>query len=418
MKLSGQKIKAGALQLVVSIALVLFLLIGIFLLRKGFTSHLLSVVAIEKQLQLNVESATAVIGQYKFESMQDSIVTTLFPEINDQTKITFKPWGVYDVGIISTQIQKRTFKKIFLFGAKKTKISAYPSLYLADPNRYLSLGGCTYLGDNTFLPGYGVRKGYINGIGYMRDRLVFGESKRAGHNLPKLSDKVTRRYQELVLKKELPSGFEYATNTQKTLKQSFFLNTMLVEEDDDIDLHGCSITGNIIIRSGGKVVIDSTSTIDQAVVIGKEIEINNGFKGRGQFLASKMIQVGERSQLKMPSALVLLDYTGEGSILLKDQVDFIGDIVFYSRSNNLVPALKIGKKNHMVGQVYCDGYCDFEGVLFGSLYTKGFVSITPNSFNQNFLLNACIDVERKPDEFVGAGVTEDEIELAKIDVLF
>lgn len=414
-----KKIKGGALQLVIAIALVLFLIIGIFLLRKNLTVSLLSSASVEEQLQLNIRSAVTYLEHKNESELEDSLTMTLFPELNDVTKIQIKPWGMFDVGIISSKIRNRQRKYACFLGRDFGDRNELPSLYFSDPNRYLSVGGFTYLGNNTHLPGFGVRKAYVNGIGYYREQLVFGASHQASGSLPGLNVELETRYNEFIALDADKIQVEWYEGDiiGGTLKRSFFEKPLLIKSTNDLELKDVELVGNIIIHADGILNIDSTAVIDQCLIVAKDIIIGSGFSGRGQFFATENIHAGERSCFFMPTIFTLINPLS-GSVILEDFTTFTGNIILKDESRELRPILEIGDRCRLIGQIYCDGFCDFKAVLFGSLYTKGFVAITPNSFNQNYLLNACIDVERMPEEFGGINLIEGNPAFKEIEILF
>lgn len=418
-KLLKKKIRAGALQLVITIALLFFLLTATFLLRKGLTGQLISMTQTEEQLFLNIESAVTILEHARIQA-PDSLYLSLYPEINDSTFLKIKPWGMFDIGLISTKAHNRQKQAAFLFGSTPAIEQDLPSLYFSDPDRYLSVSGDTYLGDNTYLPAYGIRSASINGTGYYGDRLVYGDQFKADSILPRLSQNLVDRYNQYLFINVDRSNTDYYFDDifGKTLKQSFFQNTTLIESDENLDLSGTKLSGNIIVRSGGKITIGNTSQIDQCILIAKNIQIEEGFRGRGQFFASDSIVVGDNSQLLMPSILTVINPKGSCLVELEKGVSFSGDIIMYTESKELLPSLKINEKCKLIGQVYCHGYCDFKAALYGSLYIKGFVAITENSFNQNLLLNACIDVGRMPAEFAGVTFFDKETRLKHIETLY
>ena len=414
-----KRIKAGALQLVIAVALVLFLLIGIFLLRKGLTGHLMAVVQTDEQLQLNLESEMVLLENRDESAAIDSSTFNLFPEFGDSTSYRLKPWGMFDVALISSRIRNQEKRAILLMGRAIGRKEELPSLYFSDPDRYLSVAGFTWLGNNTYLPGFGARKAYINGIGYFRETLVQGTSEKAAAELPELGEKLKARYADCFEDPEMTDASEYFSGNIEgaTLKHSFGGNSLLIESTDDINLQGANLSGNIIIKSEGKITLDKTSRLDNCLVVGKSIRIEPGFRGRGQFFAADTLIIGSGSQLLMPTVVAVIDTSEIGFIGMGKDAALYGNIVFSSAGRVFRTGLKIEEACKIIGQVHCCGYADFSGTVFGSFYTKGFVSISERSFNQNLLLNVCIDAERLPDEYAGLNLIDDMAHLKYIERL-
>nr|WP_320154139.1 hypothetical protein [uncultured Draconibacterium sp.] len=413
-----KKIKAGALLLVIGIALILFMLIGLYMLRKGLTHRLLSAAHTEEQLRYNIQSAISFLENK--EDIQTSYDFSFFPDLGDSTTIKINNWGFFDTGLINSKLNNQNKKGIFLLGGNLGARDELPSLYHSDPDRYLSIGGFTYLGTNTYLPRYGIRKAYVNGVGYYRDSLVYGEQHQAQLKLPNLSEKILLRYKQFISNPSASIATISPSDDYQSLalKRSFFDKTYLIESDHDIDLRGISLIGNIIVHSNGNILIDSTSTIDQCILIGQTIEVNSNFKGRGQLLAQKSIFIDENCRFYSPSILSVLNGSSQGKITLEEQVFFNGTILLKSTHSELDADLKIENTCKIIGQIYCDAFCDFNGVLFGSLFTNGFIQITPNSFNQNYLANACIDIERMPAEYSSINIFDNDAQFKYTDKLY
>ena len=419
LKLLKTRNKAGALQLVISIALLFFLLTGSFLIRKGLNERVMSWAQTEKQLQLNINSAVTLIENSNIQ-YSDSLLLCLFPEINDSTSIKIAPWGFYDLAYVRSKIQNKQRQAVFLLGKDFESKADLPSLYFSDANRYLSISGDTYLGENSYLPAYGIRKASINGIGYSREQLVFGQQFQANSLLPKLSPQLVKRYSQFISgDTEETETYSYSDSWEgNVIEQSFFQDPIYIESSEDLDLRETKLIGNIILKTAGNILIDKTSEIDQCILIAKTIHINDGFTGRGQFLATDSIVVGNSSNILMPSVFAIINQKDSCLIKFEENVSFSGNIIMQTESKELLPSLIIKDECKLIGQVYCSGYCDFQAVLFGSLYTKGFISITENSFNQNLLLNTCIDISRMPDEFSGVSLIANSVHFKHIETLF
>ncbi|TKG88106.1 hypothetical protein EYV94_27620 [Puteibacter caeruleilacunae] len=414
-----QKINGGALQLVIAIALVLLLIIGTFLLRKGLTDHFLASAQTVSQLQRNISSSVTMLESRAATSQQDSIDVSLFPLLGDSTRINMKEWGLFDVAQIRTTIRNHSIGKAFLMGSDIGDRSVIPSLYMADPSRYLSIGGFAYIGNNSYLPGFGIRKGYVNGVGYYRDQLTFGKSYKAEKELPPLAGKHLSRLEMFISQGWNDPMVPYDKDLETgPVRRSFLEPTLLIEVSDEAELQGVHLVGNIIVCSSGNIRIGGQTKIDQCLVVAESISIDPGFEGRGQFFASKSIKLGKGSKLKMPSVLAVHNTTEHAEITIEEGAELIGNIISNSFDSKPTSQLGILDRTRIVGQVYCNGYCDFHGTLLGSLYTKGFITIKPGSFYQNYLVNVCIDSDRLPEEFMGVSLTKSNAKYRKLDELF
>lgn len=394
------------MQYTIVFSLLILMSLSLFLMYVRLSS--LEVYSSQRQSQLveNINSSVVLLeNQPKLFDTQKHRVKLLDDTtyIND---IEISEWGFYDKVKIRSGRGKQQLSKNFLFTDNITKNKRVPSLYLSGSNQYLSVGGKTYLGNNTFLPAYGIRKSYVNGIGYNRDSLIQGDSFKAARTLPKLNSIWEERYRNLKKRIDLlPGSTNLREIKQDSITVSFNDETLVLKCSDDYSLEDKYLNGNIVL-TGAKIRIANTSQIHRCIVLADTILVENQFNGEVQLFAKNYIELGDSSVLRVPSILYLHNKRSTDQILIKSRTIFQGDVIvpLYIRDSNEILVIEEGCK--MIGQIYCNGYASFEGILFGSFYTNGFRKRSRNGLYENYLIDVCIDSKRIPDEYGGISLID------------
>ncbi len=417
-KLFGLKVKGGALQYTIVFSLLILMSLSLFLMFVRLSA--LEVYTSQKQSQLvdNINSAIVILEnkaqlfdkqKFGIQLLQDSTYSTNF-EISE--------WGFYDkVKIVSSKGLLQV-SKTYLFADNITKNNLIPSLYLSGAKQYLSIGGKAYLGNNTYLPGNGIRKSYVSGIGYSRDSLVQGKSFKAGKNLPKLNEKWDERYQRLKTRVNVSSDHTVLSILKKdSIAVSFNDETLVLRCPDKYRLSDKYLDGNIII-TGTKILISNTCSIHRCIVLADTIVVDKQFKGEVQLFAQHYIEIGESSVLKVPSVLYLNNSDKTDQIVVKSRTKFQGEIIIPHYIRDRKEILVIQQGCQMIGQIYSNGYSSFDGVLFGSFYTTGFIKSSSSGLYENYLVDVCIDSKRLPAEYCGISLINKSNEKACVEEVY
>lgn len=400
------KVKGGALQYTIVFSLLILMSLSLFLMYVRLSA--LEIYSSQKQSQLidNINSSIVMLEnnpdlfdrpKQRIQLLDDSTY------IND---IEISEWGFYDRVKVVSRKGRQQLSKTFLFADNIKSNKRIPSLYMSGANQYLSVGGKAYLGNNTFLPAYGIRKSYVDGIGYNRDSLVQGNSYKAAKVLPKLNKRWEERYKNLKNKLIKSSDLANMVELKKdSLSASFNDDPLVIMCPDNYCLKKKYLNGNIIL-AGRKIRITKTCRIHRCIVMADTIVVDNQFHGEVQLFAKNYIEVGDSSVLKVPSILYLNNTSNNDIILIKSQTKFQGDIIVPHPIRDPKEILIVEGGSKMIGQIYCNGYASFEGVLFGSFYTSGFMKRSRNGLYENYLVDVCIDSNRLPDEYCGISLTE------------
>ncbi|WP_458628638.1 hypothetical protein [Winogradskyella sp. PC D3.3] len=400
------KLKAGALQMTLFIAIVIALLLTAFIL----------LVQIHKRFSVKNDFIIETV-QNTNKGIHYALANSLV--LNDTTTIDLKDedfkslkvhrefWGVFEKIISNSRIKTNALKKVALIGGEQPKTDRL-ALYLQDNNKPLVLVSDTKIKGLTYLPKRGVKAGTISGEFYYGSQLIYGESKVA-QDLPKLFTEVNSQFNTIKdkgsnAKDEQFLKFEF----DKVYKNSFLDATKFMFSNNEIYLDNMSLIGNIIIQSKTKIVVDPSCVLKDVILIAPEIEIQNNVKGNFQAIASKNILIGEHVELGYPSALVINKNKGipteeQSKIVVNNSAIIKGVIVYLdsSASNDFKVQVELKEMAILIGEVYCNKNLELKGTVYGSIFTKNFIAKQSGSIYQNHIYNGTIIVNELPQEYVG-----------------
>lgn len=404
------KLKAGALQFTIAFSLLVLMAVLSFLVFHELRGKELIAVQMHENLSRDIGSAVLILEESPALFSQDSSVFYLHADVfTDSVQVTVTEWGFYHCAVLQNQFRQISRQRTFLFTDDISRNQLKPSLYFSDPHRYLSIGGKTFLGNDSWLPAYGVRKAYVNGIGYYRDSLVQGSSHQAEDTLPALQTKLEKKYTQLLESiTAADSSVDLAViSTADTVFNSFQSKRLIIHCPTDAVVENISLQGNIIL-TGTQIDIRNTATLENCIILAESVKIEDQFRGSGQFIVSQAISAGDSCIFDPLTVFYTESGSVAGSIHLGEECYFTGDIILPELVSSDSEILTIGEDTKMIGQVYCNGIISFKGTLFGSLFCRGFIHRMPNGLYNNYLFNVCIDYQRLPCEYGGLALTEKE----------
>jgi len=406
------KLKAGALQLILFILVVIALLLTAFIL----------LVNTHKRFQIQADfiiEATRNADKGINYSLQNTI------RLDDTTAINLKDedykslkvhrgfWGVFEKITTVSQIKSNRFQKIALIGAIQPENNR-TVLYVQDNNKPLVLVGDTKIEGTAFLPKQGVKSGTISGQSYYGSQLIYGQTK-VSSNLPEVfSETITHIKSIDYLDSKIKSHQFIAIESGNQYINSFLKPCQVVFSNNDLYLKEISLTGNIIIQSKTKIIVEASSTLKDVVLVAPEIEIQNNVAGNFQAIASKNIIVGKSVRLDYPSALVLnekkristqkiINESITQSIIINDNSTIKGLILFLGQDQpkNYKAQIKLKEKATIIGELYCNKNTELEGTVYGTVYSNNFIANQYGSIYQNHIYNGMININELSEEYVG-----------------
>ncbi|GAA3590985.1 hypothetical protein GCM10022396_05570 [Flavivirga amylovorans] len=305
-----------------------------------------------------------------------------------------KNWGFYDILICKTVFKNDTISKTVLVGSIKKAIDNF-ALYVTDYDKPLKLSGNTKVSGNIEIPNGRIEQAYINGQKGNAINLK-GQQLKSKDKLPKI-DKVID-----IDVSGLPRLSFNTINEEKIHINGFDRDTKVIDLNGITSLKDISYKGNFILYSINDLEIDSSVTLHDVVVMAPVIKIESGFKGNIQIIATSEVVIEENVSLMYPSSIYIKNDTDIVSIEIKKNSTLVGGIVIDgdTYNNSLERKLFINESATIIGNVYCYGSTELKGSIIGSLYTDRFFLNTEASNYENIILNASINKDKLPDNFV------------------
>lgn len=410
-----KKIKAGSLQLVTFITVVIALLLGCFILlvyaQKQFRvkTYLLkdTIQSIDKGMSYALQNNT--LGK-------DSIALILD---NDATvNIKSELWGTYLKIGVTSRLKNFRYKKTALIGAKQ--LPKQTALYLKENNKALVLVGHTKISGECYLPKHGVKSGNISGQSYNGNQFIDGTISVI-NKFPKLNFQVRNYIQNIhSFYDSNKSLVSFAVKPKTLVSNSFENPTIIALSSDTIYLEDISLTGNIVIQSYSKISVSHSAKLKDVILIAPKIEIEEGVKATFQAFASEHIFVGNNCELQYPSALVLVKpftekFEEEDRIQLNSNSKLQGNIIILGLKDikNYNPQVAINAGAIVEGEIYCEQTLELKGKVLGTVFTDNFIARANGAYYQNHLLNAEINAVELNNEYVGLPIVNHKKGVAK-----
>jgi len=405
------KIKSGALQFTVFIAVLIALLLA------GLVLYAYTFIYMKEQSKGAIENIQiADIGiQSLLEQSElntDTAKIDFLKKENQILKTHLSQWGVFQKGITVTQFRKKKFVKTAIIGSLLTADNS-PTLYLQETHNGLSVVGNTKIKGIAYLPSQGISSGYIAGNSYYGSQLIYGRTEKSTSELPKLEknllDALSFYLKEYKIDRQedfinLNSGLKI-TNSFKSATKGFY-------SQNAITLENKILSGNIIIKSETSIKIKKTALLKDLILIAPIIEIEDETSGCFQAIASRKIIIGKKCNLSFPSALMLFQdnknspiespiYSAipDNQIFIDTQSNIKGSVIYLQtkEKSDFLTQVVLEKDSKIKGHVYCNGNFDIRGTVSGSVYTRQFTANQAGSIFVNHIYNATIENENIPE---------------------
>lgn len=407
------KLKSGALQFTVFIAVLIALLLSALLLYAYTFIYMKeqSKGAIEN-IQLSNIGIDYLLEQSELTT--DTISISLIKKENQTIKVNLSQWGLFEKATSISQFRKKKFTKVAIIGST-INAKESPTLFLQETQTPLAVVGNTMIKGNIYLPKQGVRSGYIAGNSYYGTQFIYGDIKNSTTQLPPLKKSTTDALSFYINQYKPNNANDYInlSNTQNNIN-SFKKYTKNIYQKGPIFLDAIKLTGNIIIKSDTLIKVTKLALLKDIILIAPIIEIDNGTVGSFQAIASNRITVGKGCDLGYPSALVLYQDTKPKSNEISTNTfenkihigseSIIKGSVFYYKTNeetNFLTQIVLEENALIKGQLYCNGNFELKGKVYGSVYTKQFIANQSGSIFVNHVYNGIIKNENIPNMIGG-----------------
>lgn len=407
------KIKAGALQFVLFIGVVVAVLLMAFMLLSHthslFDKKTDVVISLIKGADFGINSSLN-----KSIGLGDQIAIKDENDLSIDIQVNRDFWGIFEIRSVSSAHKNTSMVKTALVGGKD--VDGMPALYVSDKQRPVIIAGNSSITGTAFLPKQGIKMGNIHGNSYHRNQLVYGKKLQSKATLPQLGSDLQMRLDQLARRGYTPKGEMVAMTRNMALKNSFQAPTKIIR-DRVVHLKDIQLIGNIIISASDEIIVEASAQLNDVVLLAPKIIIKDWVNGYFQAIASESITVGKKCLLSYPTALVVnkkgtsgpskdansQQFTNNPGIYI-DSYTEIGGVVMVLEDNEerqFIPQIKIDDNAKIVGEVYCTKNLELKGRVNGSVTTDAFVALENGSVYQNHLYNGMINSTHLPRAYVG-----------------
>lgn len=304
-------------------------------------------------------------------------------------------WGFFEVVGAQKTGEKETHIKMGFVGYLVPETPHY-SLYLLDEGTPLTLCGKTHISGDVYLPPQGVKRGYAGGLQYEGEQLIYGNTFKSESSMPKIFHDTRDIIHDFVSNTLMDEPHQFVTLDDLTEDHfnPFTNPTKIVYDESPIFLSNIDCRGKYFIESEVAVIVDKTAYLEHVIIKAPYIEIDEGFKGSVQCIASDSVFIDEHCHLQYPSVVSLIveqEKPGFKSVMISDSSSIEG-LVFVSATGQEKKStlLTMQEGASVLGQVYCNGIMNAKGKITGMLVCRRTILFTPSSIHENYLLNTSI----------------------------
>lgn len=345
------------------------------------------------KLNSNVNSGIHyVMGNRAVMNYSEPHARDLFGDETDTVTVMRKPWGIFEVAVSTARQGNQATVRSALITALPDEIGK-AALYVPDNNAPLYLVGNTIIKGTAYLSERKLSTGYIDGQDYKGSKLMYGDMLKSEPLLPPLD--TTAIHELKLLLNEQPAG--YRLNVLERFpygsRHSFASpQTNYYYSEQSIDIDG-TMAGNIIIHSAMKIRVTAQASLEHVLLLAPVIDIDKGFKGSMQCVATRLITVGAESHLMYPSTLSLVGADEDSLIRIDHEAVVEGVVIIpgYDQTLGSRGTLKMEKGALLHGMAYINGAADIQGTVWGHVMTRTVQSKAGSTVYGNHMLNAIID---------------------------
>lgn len=403
-------LKASALFYAIVISALVAMASGSLILSAYFTRLETITYLKEEQLQLNVISGiTYLLSSQQEVQPGQPYAVDLYGTGQDSVLLEKKAWGVYEIALCRAIWDHREVKAAALTGSLLKGKERF-ALWLADQDKPLSLAGSTKIKGDAWLPKAGVQRAYIEGQSYSGEQMIYGNIKTSERIIPLFDKNLANRMKEILLGQVTSNDSVGVLTESDSITHSFFNPPLIIRSAGRIVLSGKSYSGHVVIVSASEIVVRKDAWLEEVLIAAPIVRIEDDFKGTLQAFASDSLIVGEKCELRYPSALGILRTSRSANNMLLsigEGAKVRGAVLSWQDKYDVHQSMLISmaQRSEVKGQVYSAGLTDLKGTVTGSVVTGKFFLKTPSSVYENHLLNATIDITELPARYGGL-VTE------------
>ncbi len=366
----------------------------------GFEKRQEKSVDFQERVLRNVDSGLNVLlsSQEVYEEWTD---LDLFEEQQDSVRLKRIPWGIYQVGLCASSYKNKEARKSILIGSAP---EINHSLYLAEMNQALSLGGKTRLAGLCYIPKKGLKRSNVEDQPYIGSKLMFGRKKTSDRSLPKIDQRIFE--QLFFIRESDEDSLIYMDQIMsEEIDRSFFESTVVVESSYDMAIYESTINGNVKLLCNGDVTIDSKSSLNNVVIYCDKLFIEAGFKGSIQVFARDSVFIDDEVNLLYPSVIYARQINNDQSAYIQfgERCRMAGEIIAYEKNlkRDNWPLISFEEESVFQGTMFCNGFVELKSSLVaGSVSALKSIYHGVSGSYENTFINAEIDQNQLSESFL------------------
>ncbi|MBL7840273.1 MAG: hypothetical protein JNJ75_09055 [Cyclobacteriaceae bacterium] len=392
--------RAGVLQLTLGIAVIIAVLCSAIILLAYYSRIGILNSQIRNSLRDNAESGIQyLMGSRETFPLNQEITIDLFNEEIDSVTIRRLPWGLFEVySATATRGSKHYTKTAIITAAFSDDIRT--TLCLPENHATVYLAGTASVSGIISMSERQFSAGNAGGRTFEGKKMPAGNFRISDNRMPELDTAFVFQVRQW-LTEDTENGqlFRLAALPESSIFQFSGNRINFFSQSAPLELRD-SLQGNLIIKSSTSIKVFKEAYLSDVVVIAPVIEIERGFHGRAQFFASKLIQIGEETELHYPSVLALIGQSTDSLIQIgkNSHVEGIVLIPGYNRNIESEGLFKLENGSVFQGVAYVNASSDIQGSFWGHLTTKRVQARVGDAVYYNHILDADLSFEKKsPD---------------------
>jgi hypothetical protein len=400
------RLPAGALLLVLTVSLILAAILLSMLLLASNRRLLVQHDARRQQVSRNLFSGLAYAQAHPEQPAFQMRALDLFGEGTDSVQVVRRPWGLFDVAVVTAAKGPVRDTVAALLGSYPGAASQ-AALYLTDEQMALAVNGDAQVRGDVWLPKAGdIRPTNLPLIGAPRvGNPVLGRVRASPPALPPVSPAALERlqgYAQLQLDNLLPPGSAHAPASGYAAAP--FRGAPAVWYHREAFTIAHRVSGQIAIISSQRLVVKGASQLDGVLLLAPTIIVEPGFRGRVQLIARDTVSIGDHCHLAYPSVACAYGAGPAAWVSLGAGSWLQGVLLAGSAQPGLACVVHMAPGAGVEGQVYSAGVVENCATVWGTVMCRQLRYRNIGSFYENYLVNGTVDRSKLSAQFVSTSL--------------
>lgn len=390
-------LKAGALYYAIVIALLIGVLSAMLILFTKYYFIETTYYRTQERLMQNSKSGLELL---KSSTIDGSYIAgqnvDLYDNGTDSVYLKKIPWGVYGMSVSKAFHAPYSFTEIAMNGYYPTKDYAQIALYLTDHDVPLGYCGKSRITGSVRLPKSGSKLNLIERRSFEGRIFINGEVLKSDKIMPKLNSKRLQQIDDQ--RSNINQSLDTLINCvsgQTSYERSFANTTARIDMGYASTLSDVSLSGNIKVSAPKNIVIDNTAHLKNVLIMASRVEINEGFLGSVQIVATDTVIIHSNVRLYYPSSIVVKAKGGAsvnaGFVKIEKQSVVQGEVYLINTTDKAQGLILIDERAKVQGLIYDNGRLTLRGKVEGTVICDKFYLNTASAIYDNQILDGVID---------------------------